>query len=180
MNRRELLQASAALPVLGLLPACASSNTTEPASMSPTPPIARRDPKTIEQLGRTRTDDYHWMKDDNWQAVMRDPALLKADIREHLDAENAYREAMMADTAALQERIYAEMRGRTKEDDSTVPTPDGPWEYYRRFNTGAQHPLYVRRPRGGGAEEVLIDVDDMARGKTFFPVISAQHSPDHT
>lgn len=148
--------------------------------MSSTPPIARRDPKTIEQLGRTRTDDYHWMKDDNWQAVMRDPSLLKADIREHLDAENAYREALMANTAALQERIYAEMRGRTKEDDSSVPAPDGPWEYYRRFDAGAQHPIHARRPRGAeGPEQVLINVDEMARGKTFFRVISGQHSPDH-
>jgi oligopeptidase B len=182
MNRREMLQASASLSVLALLPACASTKEmTEPSPMSPTPPVARRDPKTIEQLGRTRTDDYHWMKDDNWQAVMRDPSLLRADIREHLNAENAYREAMMADTAALQERIYAEMRGRTKEDDSSVPSPDGPWEYYRRFNTGAQHPIYARRPRGqADGEQVLIDVDVMARGKTFYRVISAQHSPDHS
>ncbi|HRO03164.1 MAG TPA: S9 family peptidase [Terricaulis sp.] len=131
-------------------------------------------------MGRTRTDDYHWMKDDNWQAVMRDPSLLRADIRENLDAENAYREALMADTAPLQERIYAEMRGRTKEDDSSVPAPDGPWEYYRRFDAGAQHPIYARRPRGAeGPEQVLINVEDMARGKTFFRVISAQHAPDH-
>jgi len=181
MNRREILQIGAALPLLALAPACASSTTTEPTPMSPTPPTARRDPKTIEQLGRARTDDYHWMKDENWQAVMRDPSLLRADIREHLNAENAYREAMMGDTAALQERIYAEMRGRTKEDDSSVPTPDGPWDYYRRFNTGAQHPLYARRPRGEeSGEQILIDVDTQAHGKAFYKVISAQHAPDHS
>ena len=64
--------------------------------MSPTPPTPRKDPKTITQLGRTRTDDYAWMKDDNWQAVLRDPTLIKADVKEHLTAENAYREAMLA------------------------------------------------------------------------------------
>ena len=86
----------------------------------------------------------------------------------------------MAPTAELQERIYQEMRGRTKEDDSSVPSPDGPWEYYRRFETGAQHPKYVRRPRGSeGPEQVLIDVDAQAQGKTFYRVISAEHSPDH-
>ena len=86
----------------------------------------------------------------------------------------------MAPTRALQEQIYQEMRGRTKEDDSSVPTPDGPWEYLRRYEIGAQHPQYVRRPRGQeGAETVLIDVDEQARGKTFYKVIAAQHSPDH-
>lgn len=148
--------------------------------MSLTPPVARRDPKRIEQLGRVRTDDFAWMKDDNWQEVMRDPSLLRADIRQHLNAENAYREAVMAPTADLQERIYQEMRGRVKEDDSSVPAADGPWEYYRRFETGAQHPIYARRPRGAeGPEQILINVDEQARGKTFYKVIAAEHSPDH-
>ncbi len=169
MNRRELLQASAALPIAALLPACASTDATLPNTTTPlAPPIARIEPKIIEQLGRTRIDNYAWLKDDNWQEVMRDPSLLKADIRAYLDEENAYRESMMASTAALQERIYQEMRGRTKEDDSSVPSPDGPWEYYRRFETGAQHPKLVRRPRGSeGPEQVLIDVDAQAQGKTF-------------
>jgi oligopeptidase B len=146
----------------------------------PAPPAARREPKTIEQLGRVRIDDYAWMKDDNWQAVMRDPSLLRADIRAHLEAENAYTAAMMAPTLALQERIYKEMRGRVKEDDSSVPAPDGAWEYYRRFEMGAQHPIYARRERGGDhPEQVLLDVDAQAKGKAFYKVIAAQHSPDH-
>jgi oligopeptidase B len=143
-------------------------------------PVARIEPKTIEQLGRRRVDDYAWLKDDNWQEVMRDPSLLRADIRAYLEEENAYRERMMASTAELQERIYQEMRGRTKEDDSTVPAPDGAWEYYRRFETGAQHPIYARRPRDAeGPEQILIDVDEQARGKGFYKVVSAQHAPDH-
>lgn len=178
MNRRELLQASAALPALALVPACASTDATMTAS--PAAPVARIEPKTIEQLGRTRVDNYAWLKDDNWQEVMRDPSVLRADVRAYLEEENAYREAVMAPTAALQDRIYQEMRGRTKEDDSSVPTPDGRWEYYRRFETGAQHPIYARKRRGGeGPEQILIDVDEQARGKTFYKVISAQHAPDH-
>jgi oligopeptidase B len=111
---------------------------------------------------------------------MRDPSLLRADIRAHLEEENRYRELMMASTAELQERIYQEMRGRTKEDDSTVPAPDGAWEYYRRFEAGAQHPIYARRPRSAeGREQILIDVDEQARGKGFYKVVSAQHAPDH-
>ncbi len=146
----------------------------------PMPPIARREPKRFEQLGRVRTDDYSWLKDENWQQVMRDPSLLRTDVRAYLDEENAYREAMMASTAALREKLYQEMRGRTKEDDASVPTPDGAWEYYRRFETGAQHPKYARRPRGQtGPEQVLLDVEAQAAGKNFYKVVSAQHAPDH-
>jgi oligopeptidase B len=178
MNRRHLLLAGAALPGLSLLSSCATEKPmTEPAIAAP---VARRETKRIEQLGRVRTDDYAWMKDDKWQEVMRDPATLRADVREHLLAENAYREAMLKPTEALQERLYREMRGRTKEDDSSVPSPDGPWEYYRRYETGAQYPIYARKPRGAeGPEEILINVAAMAEGKAFFRVVSAQHSPDH-
>ncbi|MEM6900689.1 MAG: hypothetical protein AAF583_13055 [Pseudomonadota bacterium] len=53
------------------------------------PPAARRDDDfQIDQLGRTRTDPYHWLKDENWQAVMRDPSVLRQDVRDYLEAEN--------------------------------------------------------------------------------------------
>jgi len=146
----------------------------------PQPPVAKKIPVVIEQLGRTRTDDYHWMKDDNWQAVLRDPTLIKPEVKEHLLAENAYREAMMASTLPLQEAMFAEMRGRIKEDDSSVPAADGAWEYYVRYNTGDQHPLYCRKPRGGGAETILLDANVLAEGKAYSEVSSASHSPDHT
>lgn len=177
MNRREFVASTAATALAAAAsPALARSG----AQMSPVPPVARKIPVTITQLGRTRTDDYQWMKDDNWQAVLRDPTLIKADVKEHLEAENAYREAMLASTLPLQEQMFEEMRGRIKEDDSSVPRLDGPWEYYTRFNTGDQHPLYCRRPRGGGAETVLLDANQLAEGKAYSDVSYVEHSPDHT
>jgi oligopeptidase B len=148
--------------------------------MTLTPPVAPKQPLRTEQLGRVRVDDYAWMKDENWKAVMRDPATLRADIRDHLTAENAYTEALMAPTKALQETLFQEMKGRIKEDDSSVPTPDGPFDYYTRYETGAQHPVYARKPRGAdGPETVLIDVDALAKGHAFYQVGHAEHSPDH-
>lgn len=177
MNRREFVASTAATALAAAAsPALARSG----AQMSPVPPIARKIPVTITQLGRTRTDDYQWMKDDNWQAVLRDPTLIKADVKEHLEAENAYREAMLASTLPLQEQMFEEMRGRIKEDDSSVPRPDGPWEYYTRFNTGDQHPLYCRRPRGGGTQTVLLDANALAEGKAYSDISYVEHSPDHT
>ncbi|WP_292116482.1 S9 family peptidase [Brevundimonas sp.] len=178
MNRRQLILSTAATAVAAASPALSKSVQSPGASM-PQPPVAKKIPVVIEQLGRTRTDDYQWMKDDNWQAVLKDPTLIKADVKEHLTAENAYREAMMASTLPLQAEMFAEMRGRIKEDDSSVPAPDGAWDYYVRYNTGDQHPLYCRRPRGGGAETILLDANVLAEGKAYSEVSAASHSPDH-
>ena len=146
----------------------------------PTAPIAKRDSYRTEQLGRVRVDDYAWMKDENWQKVMRDPAALRADIREHLEAENAYTKAMLASTEDLQKTLFEEMKGRIKEDDSSLPQPDGPFDYYVRYAIGGQYPIYGRRPRGSDTgEEVLIDGDALSVGKPFFNIADAGHSPDH-
>ncbi|MGQ3039611.1 MAG: S9 family peptidase [Brevundimonas sp.] len=182
MNRRDLLATSAAALAATALPAAALAKSPAGASMpnAPVPPVAKKIPVTIEQLGRTRTDDYQWMKDDNWQQVLRDPSIIKADVKEHLDAENAYREAMMASTEPLQLELFEEMKGRIKEDDSSVPLPDGPWEYYARYNAGAQHPLYCRRPRGRtDGEVILLDANALAEGKAYSSVGETEHSRDH-
>ncbi|HSV04064.1 MAG TPA: S9 family peptidase [Phenylobacterium sp.] len=146
----------------------------------PVPPVARKEPRRIEQLGRVRVDDYAWMKDEAWQQVLRDPKVLRADVREHLDAENAYTKAMLADTEPLQAAIFEEMKGRIKEDDASVPAPDGPWAYYARYEFGAQHPIHARKPRGAeGPETVLLDEPALAKDKPYFHVGAARHSPDH-
>jgi len=184
MNRRELIASSAAASLLAASPALArpsAVNQTTGARMSrPVAPVAKKVPVTIEQLGRTRTDEYQWMKDDNWQAVLRDPKLIKADVRDHLNEENAYREAMMASTLPLQNQMFEEMKGRIKEDDASVPAADGPWEYYTRYNTGDQHPLYCRRPRGRtDGEVILLDANALAKDKAYSDVGSVEASPDH-
>src|ERR1700760_3223721 len=75
---------------------------SKPQAPTPKPPTAAKHPKRIEQLGRVRVDDYAWMKDDNWQQVLRDPTVVRADVRAHLEAENAYTAAMLASTEPLQ------------------------------------------------------------------------------
>ena len=146
----------------------------------PTPPSPRMEPVRIEQLGRTRVDEYQWMKDDNWQQVLADPSVVRADIRDALLLENAYTEAMLADTQGLQDLLIREMRGRIKEDDASVPVADGPWEYYTRYETGAQHPIHARRPRGqAGPEQILLNEEIEAQGKAYYSVGTAEHSPDH-
>ena len=145
----------------------------------PQPPAAERRPVRIEQLGRVRTDDYAWMKDERWQLVLRDPSVLRSDIATHLRAENAYTEALLAPTATLQATLLAEMKGRLKPDEMSPPLPDGPWDYYVRYADGAEQPTYARRTSGSGDEQVLLDVDALAKPHDYFVVADAQHSPDH-
>src|SRR5262245_59266810 len=145
----------------------------------PLPPKAQRIPKFSVRHGVELIDKYAWLRAENWQEVMRDPALLDQQIRDYLEAENAYCEAALADTETLQSRLYAEMRARIKEDDSSVPAPDGPFEYFAGYVTGGQYPRLCRQRRGGGAEEVLLDGNKEAEGRSYWQLGAAAHSPDH-
>ncbi len=145
----------------------------------PLPPRAEKRPVTTVHHGIERHDDYAWLRAENWREVMKNPDALPGDIRAYLEAENAYQEAMMADTAGLQEQLFAEMKGRIKEDDSSVPVSDGPYSYAMRYVEGAQHPRLVRMPRVGGGERVLLDGEAEAQGHDFFDLGAAEHSPDH-
>jgi oligopeptidase B len=110
---------------------------------------------------------------------MRDPRLLDPMIRKHLENENGYADDVLAATVPLQQALIAEMRGRIKEEDATVPAADGAFSYFTRYRDGGQHPSICREPRGGGAGEVLIDGDAIAVGKAFFRLGATAHSPDH-
>ncbi|MGN7771260.1 S9 family peptidase [Phyllobacterium sp. 22552] len=143
-------------------------------------PKSEKKPVSDTRHGITRVDDYAWMRAENWQDVFRDPSTLEPEIRSHLEAENAYQSALMADTKPLQAKLFEEMKGRIKEDDSSVPSKDGPYAYGTSFKTGGQHPRFFRTPRDGGEQTMLLDGDLEAQDKAYFSLGSADHSPDHT
>src|SRR3712207_3762677 len=87
----------------------------------PEAPVAPVEPTSFTVHGTAHRDDYAWLKAPNWKEVWKDPAALPDRIRRHLAAENAYTAAVLAGTEPLRERLVAEMRGRIKEDDSSVP-----------------------------------------------------------
>ena len=144
-----------------------------------TPPIAQRRPHSFTTHGITIADDYAWLKDENWQEVLRDPSVLKADIRNYLEAENAYTESVLGHTAALQKRLVKEMRARIEEDDSSVPSPDGPYAYLSKFREGGQHQLFGRIPREGGEADIILDGDELAAEHEYFKFGGSRHSPHH-
>ena len=117
------------------------------AVIVPEPPVARAVPRASAVHGETRVDEYFWLRN------REDPEVLA-----YLEDENAYAAAVMRPTEPLQERLFAEMRGRIKETDLSVPERIDGWLYYHRTEAGAQYPIYCRRPaRCEGA-------DDEARG----------------
>ncbi|WP_425067563.1 S9 family peptidase [Reyranella sp.] len=143
------------------------------------PPIAPRHPSRRTLHGVTITDDYAWLKDEKWQEVLRDPSLLDPEIRAYVEAENTYAEERLGPTQALQKTLVAEMRGRIKEDDSSVPTPDGPFSYLWKFREGGQHQQIGRTPRDGGEMQTILDGDALARTSEYFKFGGTRHSPDH-
>lgn len=133
----------------------------------------------LSRHGVELIDEFAWLKAANWPQVIRDPSQLDPAIRAYLDAENRYAEHILSDTADLQATLYAEMRGRIREDDASVPSEDGAFAYFVRYRTGAQHPVVCRQARAGGAEEILIDANTLAASRSFFQLGATRHSPDH-
>ena len=145
----------------------------------PGAPKAAEKPHSDTHHAITRTDPYAWLRDDNWQAVMKDPQALDADIRAHLEAENAYTDKVMAPSAALQEQLFAEMRGRIQEDEAGVPVNQGELSWASRYVTGGEHPLICCGARDAEvvAMRTIIDGNHEAEGKDFFKIINHAACP---
>ncbi|HEY1016342.1 MAG TPA: S9 family peptidase [Herpetosiphonaceae bacterium] len=133
------------------------------------PPIAKRIEHLTDVHGETIADPYFWLRDRD------DP-----DTLAYIEAENAYTRQAMAPAAALEERIFAELRGRLKETDLSVPERiDGYW-YYSRMEEGRQYPIYCRKQGGLEApEQVLLDLNLLAEGQPFCRLGAYEPSPDH-
>lgn len=144
----------------------------------PAPTVEKRPVETTLH-GESRIDNYAWLRDANWQDVLRDPHKLGDDIRAVLDAENAYYAAVTDDLEPLRKKLFDEMRGRIKEDDSSVPAKDGEWFYWTRFRDGGEYPVFVRKPAAGGAEQIIYDGDSECGDSKFFNIGDVSQSPDH-
>ena len=143
------------------------------------PPRATVHPDLPKFHGHGRSDEYSWLRDDNWQQVMRTPEVLRPEIREYLEAENTYAEELFGGLDGAKAALVEELKGRIKADDQSVPAPDGAYSYFQRFEQNSQHPIFCRQKIGGDAEEVMLDVNKEAAGKSFFRVVAVEHSSDH-
>ncbi|MGI4746184.1 MAG: S9 family peptidase [Janthinobacterium lividum] len=184
VGRRALLAGSAAVLVLrpGFARAADIAMVEAVRALTlPPAPVTAKHPVRLKRWGMVRTDEYQWLHNPDWFNRLLHPDSLKAAIRVHLDAENAYCALVMHPTDALQAELLREMRGRSTGNGAGPPEPDGAWSYWSETRPGAQQPVYLRRPRAGGAAELLFDFDAAARGKRYYRLSSLKgpaHSPD--
>lgn len=136
------------------------------------PPVAAQKPHSSTRHGITLQDPYFWLKDQSY------PKVDDAEVLAYLEAENSYFEKIMAPDQPLIETIFAELKGRIKEDDASVPMKDGAWLYWWAFEKGAQYRVWWRKPLDGGPQEKLIDEPALAQGKSYFRLGGSAVSPD--
>ena len=140
------------------------------------PPVAATVPYTVRGPQGDRVDAYHWLRDD-------DAKVKRPEINRYLEAENAYTAAVLAPLQPLQDKLVAEMRGRIKDDDSTVPQYDHGWWLWREYKPGAEYPLLMRqrgspqRPDPKAPRQLLLDQNARAAGQAFYKVGSTAISP---
>jgi oligopeptidase B len=134
----------------------------------PAPPVAKKVPKTTEINGHKLVDDYFWLRDKK-----------NPEVKAYLEAENAYTDAVMKPSEPLQKRLYDEMLSRIKETDVEVPYKEGSYFYYVRTEAGKQYPIRCRKKGSMDApEEVLLDVNELAKGQTFMSLGAFSVSDD--
>jgi oligopeptidase B len=140
----------------------------EEVSVTPAPPVAKKVPKTTEIHGQKLVDNYFWMRDK-----------ANPEVKAYLDAENAYTDAIMKPTEKFQARLYKEMLARVKETDVEVPYKEGGYFYYSRTEAGKQYPIRCRKKGAlDAAEELVLDVNELAKGQVFMSVGAYEVSPD--
>ncbi len=135
------------------------------------PPMAEKRPHIFTQHGLDRTDNYHWLRDDS----RTDP-----DVMAYLNAENSYTKATMSDSEAFTDSIYNEIVNRIVQNDESVPYRLGEYWYYRKYTEGKEYPIYARK-KGSmqAAEELLIDVNELAQGHSYYASNSQNVSHNH-
>ena len=140
------------------------------AAVAPAPPVAAKRLYAVRSPNGDRMDDYYWLRDDTRQS---------SEVLDYLRAENTYRDAVMAPTQGLQQKLYDELIGRIKPDDASVPVNEHGYWYYTRFVPGQDYPIYARR-KGEltAAEEIMLDGNAMAAGHEYFQIGAAEVSRD--
>lgn len=138
----------------------------------PKPPHAEQRPFSYERHGHVIEDPWNWLRDPGY------PKVEDKDVLAYLEAENEYFEAAMKPHKPLVDKLFKEMKGRIKEDDSSVPQKDGDWLYWREFEVGAQYRKWFRKPASGGEAQLILDEPKLAEGKEYFRLGAISVSPN--
>ena len=138
----------------------------------PKPPVAATRPHSFTAHGVTIEDPWAWLKDPAY------PTVTDKDVLAYLEEENGYFAQVMEPLKPLSETLFKEMRGRIKEDESSVPQKDGDWLYWTDYETGGEYPRWWRKPVAGGKDTLILDEPALAEGKEYFRLGAFSISPD--
>ncbi len=144
------------------------------------PPVAEKKDSILNVHGDSRVDPYFWMRltDEQKMAEEKDEQTQK--VINYLEAENEYKSKVMAHTEGLQDKLYDEIVGRIKKDDSSVPYFKNGYWYYTRYEEGGEYPIYCRKKDNlENEEEVIINVNELAEGHDYFSLGGLTVSPDN-
>ena len=144
------------------------------------PPKAKKLPVRLEKHGDLRIDNYYWMKLTDNQKKAVNPDNQTKDVLDYLNEENGFLEKKMKDTKKFQEHLFNEMKSRIKEDDSSVPYLKNGYYYEIKYSKGAEYPIYTRKEQAqSGEEEVLLNVNELAKDYSYYNIHSIYVSPDN-
>jgi oligopeptidase B len=146
----------------------------------PAPPKAIEKPHAIEAHGHVRNDEYHWMRLSEEQRDAETPDEHTKEVIAHLNAENAYTEAMLSPVKDLRQELFKEMKSRIKETDLSVPYREHGYWYHYRYEKGKEYPIHVRRKDEKGAPELdILDENAIAGNSTYFDLGDYEISPNN-
>lgn len=133
------------------------------------PPVAKKVETILEAHSDKRIDNYFWMN-------QRD----SYDVISYLEQENKYFEQVTSCYGDFENSLFVEMKNRIKEDDESVPFKENGYWYIKRFNCGGQYPIFSRKKDSlESDEEILFDVNEMAKGHKFYKLNEFEVSPDN-
>lgn len=168
-----------ALLVFLIVLVCVTSCSTEKKE-TPEDVKAPIPEKVAKELTGNRIDNYYWMKlsDEQKNAEQKDEQTQK--VVNYLNAENDYLKTKLKHTEVLQNKLYEEIVGRIKQTDESVPYKDNGYWYYSRYEQGQEYPIYCRKQGTlEAAEEILLNVNDMAKGHDYYSITGLRVSEDN-
>ena len=141
-------------------------------------PKLRKETNSIKIHNEDLPDNYAWIKQKNWQEVLKNPKKLNDEVANYLTEENAFVKEQLKENKQLQTEIFQELKGRIKDKDSSVPLKDGAYYYFSEYEEGSEYPSF-KRTSSTNVVETIFNAQKKSEGEKFFNLASVCHSHDH-
>jgi len=141
-------------------------------------PKLRKETNSIKIHNEDLPDNYAWIKQKNWQEVLKNPTKLNDEVANYLTEENAFVKEQLKEKEQLETEIFQELKGRIKDKDSSVPLKDGAYYYFSEYEGGSEYPSF-KRTNSTDVVETIFNAQKKSEGEKFFNLASVCHSHDH-